>query len=190
LKGRAEAIEQDRGALADLKEKYGLTLGGGNGESLYQRAVGLKLLRRVLSPPKTVIPCSAELKDLGMADPCLIVPSTLPLELLPIHKVLAVGGQVISINRSPFELPPFLMEAAWRAQGFWNGKPLPILVAIRGEYRYLVRQKSYFFGFENFRGSDLDHLSPKEPDERDLKLGRYHWGSDLTEELIVVVAEY
>ncbi len=190
MKGRAEAIERDRTSLADLKNKYELDLRGGDGESLYQRAVDLKLPQKLLSPPKTVIPCSAELKDIGMADPCLIVPSILPVELLPAHKWIAVGGQVISLTRSPFALPPFLMEEAWRAQGFWNGQPLPIVVAIGGEYRYLVRQKSYFFRFEKFRGSDLDHLSPMEPDERDLRLGRYHWGSDLTEELTVVVAEY
>jgi hypothetical protein len=29
-----------------------------------------------------------------------------------------------------------------------------------------------------------------EPDARDMKLGRYHWGSDLTEELTLVVANY
>ena len=190
MKGRAEAIERDRADLAELRKKYGIALRAENGESLYGKAVSLKLTRKVLSPSKVVIPCSAELADIGLADPCLIVPSTLPLELLPAHKSLAVGGQVVSINRSPLALPVYLMDEAWRAQGYWNGQPLPILTAIHGEYRYLVRQKSYFFRFEKFRGEDLDHLSPKQPDPRDLKLDRYHWGDDLSEDLTVVIAEY
>lgn len=190
LKGRAEAIERERAALPELRDKYGLALGGADSNSLYQRAIDLKLTRKVFSPAKIVIPCSAELKDVGTADPCLIVPATLPLELLPPHKALAVGGQVISLTRSPFALPTYLMDEAWRAQGFWNGRPLPLLVAIGGDYRYLVHQKSYFFRFEKFCGADLDHLSPREPDPRDLKLGRHHWGSDLTDELTVVIAEY
>ena len=65
-----------------------------------------------------------------------------------------------------------------------------MLVSIKGVYKYLVKQKSYFFKFEHFVGSDIDQLSPMEPDQKDLKLGRYHWGSDLTEELTVVVADY
>jgi len=190
LKGRAQAIERDRAALAELQNQYGLALRSPDGDSLYEKAISLKLARKVLLPPKTVIPCSVVLKDIGAIDPCLIVPSTLPLELLPTHRSLAVGGQVASLAPSAFALPNYLMDEAWRAQGYWNGQPLPILVAVRGEYRYLVRQKSYFFRFENLRGSDLDHLTPMEPDERDLKLGRYHWGSDLSDELTLVIAEY
>ncbi len=117
-------------------------------------------------------------------------PPALPIELFPGHQSIAVGGQVLSITRSLYALPNYLIDEAWRAQGYWNGQPLPLLVSLRGEYRYLVRQKSYFFKFENYRGSDVDHVSPMEPQERDLKLGRYHWGSDMTDELAVVVAEY
>ena len=190
MKGRAEAIERDRAAIGELKDKYGLTLRGPNGENLLDQAASLKLPRTILSPPKMVIPCAAELKDAGKADACLIVPSSLPIELLPVHKSIGVGGQVLSVARSLYALPSYLMDETWRAQGYWNGQPLPILVAIRGEYRYLARQKSFFFRFEKYRGSDVDQLSPKEPDERDLKLGRYHWASDLSEELTVVIADY
>jgi hypothetical protein len=190
LKGRAEAIERDRVAIGELKDKYGLLLRGPNGENLLDEAASMKLSRKILSPARTVVPCSAELKDFGNADPCVIVPSSLPIELLPAHKSIAVGGQVLSIKRSLFALPNYLIDEVWRAQGFWNGQPLPVAIAIRGEYRYLARQKSFFFKFENYRGSDVDHTSPKEPDERDLKLGRYHWGSDMTDELTVIVGEY
>jgi hypothetical protein len=65
-----------------------------------------------------------------------------------------------------------------------------MVVSIGHEYKYLVRQKSYFFKFEKYRGADVDHESPRDPDERDLKLGRYHWGSDMTDELTLIVAEY
>jgi hypothetical protein len=187
---RAERIERDRVEISELQSKYGLALGGDNTKALLDRATDLKLPKKILSPPKTVIPCSAELKDSGNADPCLIVHSSVPLELLPVHKAMAVGGQVISVSRSLLALPNYLIEEAWRAQGYWNGQPRPLLVSISGDYRYLVRQKSYFFRFEKFRGSDVDHLSPKEPEERDLKLNRYHWGSDLTEELTVVIADF
>ena len=188
---RAEAIEQDRGKLAELGSRYGLLLRSPDGADLYAQAGSMKLHRKILSPPKTVIPCSAALKDIGPTDPCLIVPASLPLEVLPPHRSIAAGGQVISIGRSAFALPSFLMEEAWRPrEGFWNGQPLPLLVAIHGDYRYLVRQKSCFFRYENYRGTDLDHLSPSAPDTRDLKLNRYHWGSDLREELTLIIAEY
>ena len=161
-----------------------------DGQTLLKQAEALKLQRTVLSPGKIVVPCAAELKDVGRADPCLIVPSSLPIELLPKHRSLAVGGQLTSLGRSLYCMSPYLMDEAWRAQGFWNGQPLPLLVSIKGAYKYLVKQKSYFFKFENFVGSDIDQLSPMEPDARDMKLGRYHWGSDLTEELTLVVANY
>jgi len=177
--------------LAEAGKKYGLLLRAPDGSDLYAQAGSMKLPRKILSPPKTVIPCSAVLKDFGPVDPCLIVPASLPLEVLPPHRSIAAGGQATSISRSVFALPSFLMDEAWRPRGgYWNGQPLPLLVAIRGDYRYLVRPKSYFFRYENFRGSDLDHLSPLEPDTRDLKLNRYSWGSDLSEELVVIVAEY
>jgi hypothetical protein len=190
MKGRAESLEKDRVAIGALQEKYGLSLMGSSGENFYQNAVNLKLPRKILSPPKTVIPCAAELKDLGTADPCLIIPTALPVELAPVHKAVAVGGQITALRRSLFALSNYLIDEAWRAQGHWNGQPRPIVVSIRHDYKYLVRQKSYFFKFENYRGSDVDHESPIEPDERDLKLGRYHWGSDMTDELTLVIAEY
>jgi hypothetical protein len=183
-------IEQSRRQLAEARSKYDLVMRGSNGEPLYEQAVKLKLTRKILSPPKTVIPCSAELKDIGKSDPCLIVPSTIPIELLPPHKRLAVGGQVLAIGKTRLALSSYLMDESWRAQGFWNGQPLPIVVSIRGAYRYLVPQKSYFFRFEDFTGSDIDEVSPMQPDERDLRLGRYRAGTDFADELTVVVAEY
>ncbi|HEY3937659.1 MAG TPA: hypothetical protein VGL97_09525 [Bryobacteraceae bacterium] len=187
---KGQALQVARTKLAELQDKFGLAMRGPDGASLFDQAAGLKLPRTVLSPPKIVVPCAAELRDTGKADPCLIVPSTLPIELLPDHKSLAVGGQILSIGRSMFTLSPYLMDEAWRAQGYWNGQPLPLVVSIRGVYKYLLKQKSYFFRCENFVGSDIDQLSPMEPDEKDLKLGRYKWGSDLLDELTLVVAEY
>jgi len=190
LKSRAEALDKARETISDLQSKYGLALRGPNGESLYDDAVALKLPRTVLLPPKTVIPCAAELKEMGKVDPCLIVQASLPLELLPPHKTICVGGQVSAIKRSFFAMSSYLTDEAWRAQGYWNGQPLPMLVSIRGAYKYLVKQKSYFFRFENFVGADIDQLSPMQPDERDMKLGRYKLGSDLSDELTVIVAEF
>jgi hypothetical protein len=189
LKGRTETIERTRSTLAQLQAQYGLALHGPAGESLYDQAVNLRLNRKILSPPKTVIPCMAELKDLGRADPCLIVPYSLSIELLPAHKRLAVGGQVLSINSSPFSLPPYVLDAAFRSQGYFKGELRPILVSIQDEYRYLVRANSFFFRFENYLGSDIDHSSPSEPLEPELKAGRYHWGSDLSDELTLVIAD-
>jgi hypothetical protein len=187
---RAEAIARARTELAELTDKYGLAMPDNGGEPVIRQAQAMGIQRTVLSPPKIVVPCALDLMDLGRVDPCLIVPASLPIELLPKHKLLAVGGQVKSLARSMFGLSPYLMDEAWRAQGFWNGQPLPILVSIKGAYKYLVKQKSYFFKYEDFVGSDIDQLSPTEPDARDLKLGRYHLGSDLTDELTLVVAEY
>lgn len=190
MKSRAEALDKARGVISDLQAKHGLALRGPNGESLYDEAAALKLPRTVLLPPKTVIPCAAELKDAGKVDPCLIVQSSLPLELLPAHKTMAVGGQVTAIRRSLYAMSSYITDEAWRAQGYWNGQPLPLLVSIRGAYKYLVRQKSYFFKLDNFVGADIDQLSPMQPDERDLKLGRYKWGSDLSDELTLIVADF
>lgn len=190
MNSRAATLDKARTTISDLQSKYGLALQGPNGESLYDQAVALKLPRTVLLPPKTVIPCAAELKDIGKVDPCLIVQSSLPLELLPTHRSIAVGGQVNVIKRSFFALSSYLTDEAWRAQGYWNGKPLPMLVSIRGAYKYLVRQKSYFFKLDNFVGADIDQLSPMQPDERDLKLNRYKWGSDLSDELTLIVADF
>ncbi|HZS55616.1 MAG TPA: hypothetical protein VFA65_14540 [Bryobacteraceae bacterium] len=190
MKSRAEALEKDRATVAELQEKYGLSLVRPSGENFYEEAVKLKLPRKVLSPPKTVIPCSVQLKDGGTVDPCLIIPTALPIELAPVHKAVAVAGQITLLQRSLFALPNYLIDEAYRAQGYWNGQPRPIVVSIRHEYKYLVRQKSYFFKFEKYRGEDIDHVSPMEPDERDLKLGRYYWGSDMTDELTLVIGEY
>jgi hypothetical protein len=190
VKGRAESLEKDRATVAELQQKYGLSLAGANGENIFQEAANLKLPRKILSPPKTVIPCAVELKEGGTVDPCLIIPTNLPIELAPMHKAIAVGGQVASIRRSMFALTNYLIDEAFRAQGHWNGQPRPMVVSIGHEYKYLVRQKSYFFKFEKYRGADVDHESPRDPDERDLKLGRYHWGSDMTDELTLIVAEY
>lgn len=190
MKGRAEALEKDRVTVTELQQKYGLKLAGPNDENLYQRATDLKLPRKILAPPKIVIPCAVELKDVGPADPCLIIPTAMPFELAPMHKSVAVGGQVTALRRSMFALTNYLIDEAYRAQGSWNGQPRPMVVSIGQEYKYLVRQKSFFFKFEKYRGADIDHESPIEPNERDLKLGRYHWGSDMTDELTLIVAEY
>jgi hypothetical protein len=187
---RAEAIARARTALAELTDQHGLAFPSGEGTPLLKQADDLRLKRVVMSPPKTVMPCAAELKGAGMVDPCLIVPSSLPIELLPNHKTLAVGGQVVSLARSLYCLSPYITDEAWRAQGFWNGQPLPLLVSIKGAYKYLVKQKSYFFKYEEFVGSDIDQLSPMEPDPKDLKLQRFHWGSDLTDEITLVIADY
>ena len=187
---RVEQIEQARAGMAELAAQFGLAMKDGKGESLIEKAMDLKLTRTILSPPKTVFPCAAELKGLGYLDPCLIVPVSLPVELMPGHKRMAVGGQVQSIARSLYAMSPYMIDEAARAQGYWNGEPLPMLVSVRGNYKYLVRQKSFFFKFENYVGSDIDQLSPMEPERMTLKLKRYYWGDDLTAELTLIVADY
>ena len=187
---RVEQMEQVRAGMAELAAKFGLAMKDGKGESLIDRAADLKLTRTILSPPKTVFPCAAELKGLGYLDPCLIVPASLPVELMPKHKSIAVGGQVQSISRSMYAMSPYMIDEAARAQGYWNGKPLPMLVSVRGNYKYLVPQKAFFFKYENWVGSDIDQLSPMEPDLMSLKLNRYHWSDDLSGELTLIVAEY
>ncbi len=187
---RVEEIEQARAGMAELAAKFGLAMKDSDGESLIEKAKDLKLARTILSPPKTVFPCAAELKELGYVDPCLIVPSTLPVELMPKHKSIVVGGQVLSIARSMYAMSPYMIDEAARAQGFWNGKPLPMLVSVRGNYKYLVPQKAFFFKYENWVGSDIDQLSPMEPDVMSLKLNRYYWSDDLSGQLTMIVAEY
>ncbi len=187
---RAEGIEQERTAIAELGRQYGMLLRDPDGADLVAQAASMKLTRRILSPSRIVIPCSASLKGSGLCDPCLVVPASLPVEVLPPHRSVGVGGQVIALSRSKFALSSYLMDESWRAAGHWNGQPLPLLVSIDGEYRYLIRPKSYFFRHGNYRGPDLDQLSPLEPSPRDLKLNRYEMGSDLQEELTVIVAEY
>ncbi len=187
---RAEQIEQARAGLAELAPRFGLAVKDSAGASLIEKAKELKLARTILYPPKTVFPCGAELKDLGYLDPCLIVPASLPVELMPKHKTIAVGGQVKSLSRSMYAMSPYMIDEAARAQGYWDGQPLPMLVSIRGDYKYLVPQKAFFFKFENWVGSDIDPLSPMEPDLISLKLKRYHRGDDLSGELTLIVAEY
>ena len=187
---RVEEIEQSRASMTELASKFGFAIKEAAGESLIDRAIELKLSRSILSPPKTVFPCAAELKGLGLLDPCLIVPVSLPIELMPRHKSITVGGQLDSIARSMFAMSPYMIDESARAQGFWNGQPMPMLVSIRGSYKYLVKQKSFFFKFENYVGSDIDQLSPTDPDPMGLKLNRYYWGDDLSGELTLIVAEY
>jgi hypothetical protein len=89
-----------------------------------------------------------------------------------------------------FAMSPYMTDEAARAQGYWNGKPLPMLVSIRGNYKYLVHQKSFFFKFEDYVGSDIDQLSPMEPDRMSLKLNRYSWGDDMSGQLLIIMSEY
>jgi hypothetical protein len=185
---RAETIQKTQTTISELREKHGLKLGASGGEGLFQKAKRLGLARDVLS--KTVFPCQAELKEDKPANPCLLVPQSLPVELFPAHKRLAVGGQVVSLSNSQFTLPRLIMDAAWRPGGTWQGGPMPLLVSIRGEYKYLVRKNSIFFRCGKYTGSDVDSTSPGQPDEHGLKRGRYEWGDDLSSELTVVVAEY
>jgi hypothetical protein len=187
---RAEELENDRVTIAALQTKYGLKLCDSKGVSLATIAEGPRLSRKILMPSRIVIPCKAVVKDNSTFDPCLIVPFSIPLELLPRHRALAVGGQISAITRSDYALSEYLMNQSWKAQGFWEGRALPLLVSIHGEYRYLLPHKSYFFRCGAYKACDLDQVSPMEPTARDLKLDRYLWGSDLTDELTVVVAEY
>ncbi len=187
---RGEAIARAKTELAELTAKYGLAFKERDGVSIAKQAADLKLKRIVMTPPKPVMPCAAELEGLGHVDPCLIVPASLPIELLPKHSRLAVGGQVLSLARSMYCLSAFITEEAWRAQGFYNGQPLPIVVSIKGAYKYLVKQKSYFFKYGEFVGADIDQLSSIEPDPNDLKLNRLYWGDDMTDQLTLVIADF
>jgi hypothetical protein len=187
---RVEQIEQSRADMAELTAKFGLAMKDSKGEPLIDKAIDLKLARTILSPPKTVFPCAADLKGVGYLDPCLIVPASLPVELMPRHKAIAVGGQVQSISRSMYAMSPYMIDEAARAQGYWNGKPLPMVVSVRGNYKYLVPQKAFFFKYESFVGSDIDQLSPTEPDLMSLKLNRYCVSDDMSGELTIIVAEY
>jgi hypothetical protein len=89
-----------------------------------------------------------------------------------------------------YAMSSYMIDEAARAQGYWNGKPLPMLVSVRGNYKYLVPQKAFFFKFENWVGSDIDQLSPMEPDLMSLKLNRYYVSDDMSDELTIIVAEY
>ena len=76
---RVEQIEQSRADMAELTAKFGLAMKDSKGEPLIDKAIDLKLARTILSPPKTVFPCAADLKGVGYLDPCLIVPASLPV---------------------------------------------------------------------------------------------------------------
>lgn len=179
-----------RESLGQLESRYGLELGGAGGIDLTAEARRLQLPQPLLNNQTIVIPCQAELQDLGLVDPCLIVPSSWPVELLPAHKQLAVGGQVRSIARSAYSLPKYVMDAAWRSTQVWQGSLMPVLVLIDGDERYLVRANSWFFRLGNFRGQDIDPSYVNEPDERDLKRGAYLWGDDLSAEITLVVGKF
>jgi hypothetical protein len=187
---RVEQIENARTEVSELTAKFGLALKDASGESLISKATDLKLLRTILSPPKTVVPCSAELKEVGRLDPCLIIPVSLPIEFYPRHKSLAAGGQVVSISRSMYAMSTYMIDESARYQGFWNGQPVPMLVSVRGAYKYLVKQKSFFFKYESYVGSDIDQLSPMDPDLMSLKLNRYNQADDLSGELTLIIGDY
>ena len=89
-----------------------------------------------------------------------------------------------------YAMSPYMIDEAARAQGYWNGQPLPMLVSVGGSYKYLVPQKAFFFKYENWVGSDIDQLSPMEPDLMSLKLNRYCVSDDMSGELTIIVAEY
>lgn len=188
--GREEYLRRVRESLGQLESRYGLELGGAGGIDLTAEARRLQLPQPLLNNQTIVIPCQAELQDLGLVDPCLIVPSSWPVELLPAHKQLAVGGQVRSIARSAYSLPKYVMDAAWRSTQVWQGSLMPVLVLIDGDERYLVRANSWFFRLGNFRGQDIDPSYVNEPDERDLKRGAYLWGDDLSAEITLVVGKF
>jgi hypothetical protein len=184
---RAEMILRTQSTLTELRGKFSLTLGGSPDETFLEKAKRLGLLRDVLS--KTIIPCQVELKGEGRINPCLIVPNSYPVEMFPAHKRLAAGGQVESLANSEYTLPRLIVEAAWRPVGTWQGGPMPILVSIHGNYKFLVKPNSLFFRCGSYTARDLDAVSPAQPEELGLKRGRYEWGDDLSTELTVVVAE-
>jgi hypothetical protein len=189
-KGREEYLRRLRESLNRLESRYGLELGGSAGADLTAEARRLQLPQPLLNNQTIVIPCQAELRDLGLVDPCLIVPSGWPVELLPTHKQLAIGGQVRSIARSAYSLPKYVMDAAWRSTQVWQGSLMSVLVLIDGDEKYLVRANSWFFRLGAFRGHDIDPSYVSEPDERDLRRGAYLWGDDLSSEITLVVGKF
>ncbi|MFL6302930.1 MAG: hypothetical protein ACJ72H_05250 [Candidatus Sulfotelmatobacter sp.] len=189
-KNREESMQQIRRTLADLEAKYGTQLGGKGTTAVTEQAKRLQLPQKLLNNQTSVIPCRAELSGVGIADPALILPASWPVELLPPHKQLAVGGQVSSIARSSYSLPPYIMDAAWRSRQVWQGSLMPIVVLVDGESNYLVRANSWFFRSGKYRGQDIDPSFTNEPVERDLKRGSYHWGDDMSNELTIVVAAF
>jgi hypothetical protein len=189
-KNREGSMQQIRRTLAELEAKYGNSLGGHGTSAVTEQAKRLQLPQKLLNNHTSVIPCAAELKGVGMADPSLILPASWPVELLPPHKQLAVGGQVVSIARSSYALPPYIMDAAWRSTQVWMGSLMPIVVLIDGESNYLVRANTWFFRSGKYRGQDIDPSFTNEPVERDLKRGTYHWGDDMSGELTIIIAVF
>jgi hypothetical protein len=189
-RNREESLQQIRRTLAELEAKYGIALGGQGTKTLADEAKRLQLPQKVLNNRTSVIPCAAELRDFGIADPCLILPASWPVELLPAHKKLAVGGQVASIARSSYSLPPYIMDAAWRSTQVWKGSLMPTVVLIDGESNYLVKANTWFFRCGKYRGQDIDPSFTNEPVERDLKRGTYQWGDDMSGEMTIVVASF
>jgi hypothetical protein len=185
---RAETIQKTQEALAELRSKYSLTLGASNDETFLQKAKRLGLPRDVLS--KTIIPCQVELQGSGRANPSLLVPQSLPVEMFPAYKRLALGSQVESLTTSEYTLPRHILEAAWRPIGTWQGGPMPILVSIQGAYKFLVKPNSLFFRCGSYTARDIDAVSPMVPEELGLKRGRYQCGDDLSNELTIVVADF
>lgn len=176
--------------LEALAERYGLELGGPNQQALLTEARRMQVSPSLPRHPGPVVPCRAELDGTGSADPCLIVPADWPIQLLPPHKRLAVGGQVKSIRESRFRLPPAPMETAWRSTQTWQGALMPVLVTIKGDQKYLVRANSWFFRCGEHCGQDIDTSFISEPNERDLEREAYHWGDDMSNSITVVLARF
>jgi hypothetical protein len=185
------SVAERRSRLAELTQQFGLAFKGDLSTTIFDTAKRLGLVRKILTSAKPPIACAAKLLSGEAADPCLIVHSSLPVELLPKHKTLAVGGQVESIALSRFSLPAYVSEASFRSTGSFRGERMPVLAPIRGDYRFLVRANSFFFECDKFCGEDVDgNSAPVEPDEDALAAGRYHWGNSMADRMTLVVAEY
>jgi len=183
-------FQQIRLNLESLAKRYGLELGANSGDSLAAEARRMQVPQRLLPHQPALVPCSAELDGIGSVDPCLIVQATWPIELLPPHRRVAVGGQVKSIGKSPFSLPKCVLDAAWRSRSTWQGCLMPLLVMIKGDQKYLVRPNSWFFRCGEYCGQDIDAAFTSEPNERDLKSELYNWGDDMNASLTVILAKF
>jgi hypothetical protein len=189
LKTHRSHFQQVRTALEALAERYGIGLGAPHTHALAAEARCMQV-HGLSGRPSVVVPCRAELEDVGWADPCLIVPADWPIALLPPHKRLAVGGQVKSIADSRFLLPKCVLEAVWHRTQTWQGCLMPVLVTINGEQKYLVRANSWFFQCGENCGQDIDTLSTSDPNERELAREAYHWGDDMSHCTTVVLARF
>jgi hypothetical protein len=182
-------FQQIRLKLESLAEEYGLDLRPGSANGLAIEARRMQVPQRPLHHQPALVPCRAELDGIGTADPCLIVPATWPVELLPPHRHVAVGGQVKSIEPSRYLLPKCVLDAAWRSRLTWQGCLMPVLVMIKGDQKYLVRAKSWFFQCGEYCGQDIDASFTSEPNERDLNREAYSWGDDMNANLTLVLAK-